>query len=223
MDKITMFKSLRLSSLIPISLAISLWLGALLTIAHIGPARIQIILQDTGYWAPMLYLLFKVATYVVAPLNGTPLKVISGIMFGFWWAILLNVLAELIGSCVNYAIGRWAREGILGRKLEGTERKLAFSTLGSQMRWFELAFVRVFLSGIFDVLSYGAGILKIEFRMFAWVSFVFAVPPTAFVVGAGPVLLSGSIFGSVAYGLVAVCGVLIFFRSKWRRHEVAEN
>jgi uncharacterized membrane protein YdjX (TVP38/TMEM64 family) len=62
-----------------------------------GAAHVEQRVRSAGAWGPLVYIGLKMVTYVVAPLNGAPLKVAAGAVFGIVPGALYS-LAEVTQS-----------------------------------------------------------------------------------------------------------------------------
>lgn len=108
-------------------------------------------------WAPLLYIL----AYTIRPITffpGTALTILSGVFFGLW-GILYTIIGANLSATLAYFVGRFfSREG----------NQKTNSLLG---QWVELCKANPFLSILtmrltfmpFDVVNYGAGLLRIPF------------------------------------------------------------
>ena len=86
---------------------IGLTLVAIITLAlfvDIGSLRIWV--EGAGVWAPLVFIILKVSTIVIAPLSGSPLYPLVGLLFGFWPGILYVALGDFIGYTTTFFIGR---------------------------------------------------------------------------------------------------------------------
>jgi uncharacterized membrane protein YdjX (TVP38/TMEM64 family) len=50
--------------------------------------KIQEWIKTAGIWAPLIFIFLKTSTIVIAPLSGSPLYPLVGLLFGFWPGIL---------------------------------------------------------------------------------------------------------------------------------------
>ena len=65
--------------------------------------------QSAGPWAPIVFVAVKTITYVIAPLSGGPLQIMSGTLFGLWEGTALTLLGDTLGGCINFWISRLVR------------------------------------------------------------------------------------------------------------------
>lgn len=94
-----------------------LWLG--LTIGAIylfarflGVDELRERIAAAGIWGPLIVILLKASTLVIAPLGGSPLYPIAGAAFGFWRGFIYTFLGDLLGTTIAFYISR-----VFGRKI----------------------------------------------------------------------------------------------------------
>lgn len=208
-------RSIVISSLVVIGLSLA-GLGLLEIFG--GLDRFIRIVKDAGPWAPVMFILLKTLSYVIAPLSGAPLKIAAGALFGFWPAFLYVSLGDTLGGTLNY----WVARG-LGRpaiaKLTGpkslNEVEVLRKSVGNTRA---LIFSRIVLSPIYDFISYAAGLMKVPFSVFVAVTAVGGVIPIALSVGLGALYEKNPILLVVIYGTLAILVWLTLSLWKKRHH-----
>lgn len=108
-------------------------------------------------WAPLLYIL----VYTVRPITlfpGTALTILSGLFFGLW-GILYTIIGANLSATLAYFVGRFfsknkstASTSRLGRLVEAGQKNPFLSVLTMRLTFMP-----------FDVVNYGAGLLKLPF------------------------------------------------------------
>jgi pyruvate/2-oxoglutarate dehydrogenase complex dihydrolipoamide dehydrogenase (E3) component/uncharacterized membrane protein YdjX (TVP38/TMEM64 family) len=108
-------------------------------------------------WAPLLYIL----VYTIRPITffpGTALTVLSGVFFGLW-GILYTIIGANLSATLAYFIGRFfskekstSATSRLGRLAEAGQKHPFLSVLTMRLTFMP-----------FDVVNYGAGLLKFPF------------------------------------------------------------
>lgn len=134
---------------------------------------------QSSFWGPVLFVL----AYVIRPITfipGTPLTIVSGILFGFWGGLLYTVLAANLSAAGAYGIGRFFGSGI---KLEDSFLSRFVTPL--KERPFESVLIMRLIFLPFDVVSYLAGITKISFLSHALATFVGTLLGIALIVSIG--------------------------------------
>ncbi|CAN5213967.1 hypothetical protein BH24ACT16_BH24ACT16_14920 [soil metagenome] len=230
-----------------ISLAILLVLGFLLVQAIGGVQRLSEamgqlealgvwmseLVERSGAWAPLTYVIAKALTFITVPLIGYPLNVASGALFGLVGGVLLTAVGDTLGACTLFLLSRWAGRRTVER-LAGEERMARVNSvldrgLGG---WRELLFFRVVVPIPFNLVSLAAGLAyKLRLWHFAIITFLTA-SPKIFTVGIGAGFVAGEwLEVAVAGGLfvVAIAALLSLRRFRkavvralrWRRDEEA--
>lgn len=143
-----------------------------------GAAKVRHWIESAGAWAPLAYISLKAATYVVAPLSGTPVKLAGGALFGFWDGALYVLAGDMLGASLNFWIARLFRDrGI--RRLAGRKAIRQIDGLTKHAGgWRALLVARLLLSSLYDFISYAAGLSYLPFKQFFLVSLLAGIPST---------------------------------------------
>lgn len=88
-----------------------IWFG--ITIAAIylfarflGLGEVRERIQEAGIWGPLILILLKASTLVIAPLGGSPLYPIAGAAFGFWYGFVYTLIGDLLGTAIAFFTSR---------------------------------------------------------------------------------------------------------------------
>ena len=171
-----------------------------------GPTAFRGLVENAGGWTPMIFVLLKAATYVVAPLSGTSIKLASGALFGPWEGLLLSVAGDTLGATLNYWIARiFGRAGVT--KFAGARSLTQVDQMGSRVAtWRVLLAARVVLSFMYDFISYAAGLARIPFGQFLWVSALGGIPISLFYAFLGDAAVESSLVSQI---MIIVFSVLL--------------
>lgn len=121
---------------------------------------------NSGVWAPIVFILAKIATVVIAPLSGAFIYPLAGILFGTKTGLMYVVIADFIGYSTAFFISR-----ILGRKKvekffeqseAGTLHKIV-SIVGTPKGFFTACFL---FFPVPELLAYGGGLSRLPYRYF---------------------------------------------------------
>jgi uncharacterized membrane protein YdjX (TVP38/TMEM64 family) len=137
-----------------------------LVIAFVDMDNLKGWVEKAGVWAPLVFILLKASTLVVAPLSGSPLYLLVGLLFGFWPGILYIVLGDFLGYTLTFYISRIFGQRIVNKILSGKETGLLSRIVDhiSDMKGFFHACLTLF--AIPEVLSYGAGLSRLPYLKF---------------------------------------------------------
>lgn len=141
-----------------------------------GTEKLHAMVEAAGAWAPLIYILIKMATYIIAPLSGASVELASGALFGVFIGTALSVVGSTLGGSINYWIARTlGRVGVVkfaGKKALAQVDETADRVGG----WRALLVARVVLSPIYDFISYAAGLARLPFWQYVVVTFLAGIP-----------------------------------------------
>jgi len=173
----------------------------------VGVESLQKFIEDSGPWAPLVYIGLKAATYVFAPLTSGPIQVVAGTLFGnVWLGVLYTLIGEVIGGSISFWIARRFGRSVIQRFVGDVGMHQIDDFYKKRMGgWISLAVARIILFSVWDFLSYAAGLAEsIRFRTYVFISFVFGAIPTFFFVWIGTLALEDTRSLILIYGLVAL-------------------
>jgi uncharacterized membrane protein YdjX (TVP38/TMEM64 family) len=160
-------------------------LGLLVVNLTGGAEKFRSMVEQSGSWAPVVYVLLKSATYVIAPISGTPLKLAAGAMFGTWEGSVLTIAGDAIGGSINFWIarllGRAGARRFVGRRAVARVDAVTDRVGG----WKALLVARLFFSTMYDFVSYAAGLSSIRYWHFLLVTVFGGIPVALFLAAIG--------------------------------------
>lgn len=193
-------------------------LGLMWAIQTVGLDSLRAAIDSAGPFAPLLYIGIKAVTYVFAPLTSGPIQLGSGILFGLWEGVVYTLIGEVIGGTVAFLIARrWGRAAV--RRFVGEDGlKRVDSFYHHVGKWRSLVYARLFLFGIYDFLSYAAGLTPIRVRTYILISTVVGFFPTLAAVLLGTLITEERSGYVLLYVVIAVvCAVPLLFQKPIRR------
>ena len=146
------------------------------SIKMLRSGELQSEVASFGIWAPLLVLVLKMTTLVVAPLGGTPLYVLSGTVFGTTKGFLICLLGDILGSSVCFWLSRKFGIRVLNMfaGTQNVERILQTVNIISNTKSFIKA--RVGFMSMPELLAYASGLSKINFWTFSLINALFYIP-----------------------------------------------
>lgn len=172
--------------------------------ATFAPSQISLLLSDTGYFAPVVFMAAMALT-VASPLPSLPLDIAAGVFFGPWLGTLYSATGALLGSIISFSIARLLGRTLIERLLGG---HINFCTPCSDRLLTLVIFITRLIPVVsFDMVSYGAGLTKVSLRRFSIATFLGMLPLTFLVNSYGSVVVVNSKL-AVAGGVIMV---LLFF------------
>ena len=152
--------------LLAISFVAILYLILALALQTIGLDNAQLLVKQTGVWAPVVFIFLCAASLIIAPLSGSSLFVVGGTLFGKHDAFLLSYIATLIGCSANFWIsrklGRRVAQRFIG-KANLDELDKFINKLKGSSSIFYMVIIMPFSQ---DIVSYAIGLTKIKYTYF---------------------------------------------------------
>lgn len=134
--------------------------------SYIGTENIKSFLADAGLWAALGFIIIRVITIVISPLLLGPIAVLANRAFGFWPAVILNTIAELIGASINYWLGRIFGDKLLkfffGKQIAGLVEQYSHKYLTKNT----LATSLLMYGYNYELVSYACGIAQVPYKQF---------------------------------------------------------
>lgn len=192
----------------------------------VGVEGMRALIAQAGFWAPILYVVVRASTYVIAPLSLPGIEITSGLLFGIGWGTALSVLGQTLGGSTNFWIARLLGRPIVAR-LAGRRGMERVDEMYDRVRgWRGLLFARLVLPG-YDFLSYAAGLTPLRFHEYVIVTAVGGVPATMMHVALGATLAGDPvtfILATLGLGLLYGAAILAiqWFEAR-RRARTAES
>ncbi|WAL59561.1 TVP38/TMEM64 family protein [Thermocoleostomius sinensis] len=146
--------------------AVVLYVGLALALQAIGLDNAQAFIEQTGWWAPAIFILLCAVSLILAPLSGSSLFVVGGALFGKELAWLLSWTASIVGCSINFWISRTFGRRVVSRFVgEGNLDELDRFT--QQLRGHrDILGMLVIMPLSQDIVSYAVGLTRIPFARF---------------------------------------------------------
>lgn len=202
------------------------WIGAGLTILALVVLSFFIDIDtlkqwviDAGPWAPLLFIALKILTIVAAPVSGSPLYPLVGMLFGFFPGFFYVALGDLIGYTIAFHISRhFGREYVL--RLIAKNETGMLAKIVDRLSDAKSFFVACFAFAVMpELLAYGAGLSRLPYIKFISILWPLSMIGSATLVFFGSKitdtahsLLSASIIPLAIGSVVLVVGGLVYFK-----------
>ncbi len=172
---------------------------------------VKVWVERVGVWGPLLFILLKISTIVIAPLSGSPLYPLVGLLFGFWPGILYVAIGDFLGYTIAFSISRiWGRK-VVYKLLSGNEEGILARIVNhiGNARGFLQACLTLF--ALPEVLSYGAGLSKLPYVKFIAILLPFSLVAASILVFFGSILNpdNQSLIISLGIPFVGACAILV--------------
>ena len=194
-------------------------LGVVVIAYFVNLSSVKIWVEQAGAWGPLIFILLKISTLVIAPLSGSPLYPLVGLLFGFWPGVLYVLIGDVLGYTATFFISRFFGRKLVNKFISDKEEGIltkVISHASTPKGFFHACLTLVAMP---ELLSYGAGLTKLSYLPFiAILTPITAIGSTSFVF-IGSILnpdnqsvLIG--FGLPAIGVVAmIIGGTLFAKS----------
>lgn len=148
--------------------------------------------ERAGIWGPALFILLKISTIVIAPLSGSPLYPLVGLLFGFWPGIAYVVIGDSIGYTTNFFLSRFFGQKLVGRFISSKEQGLLAKVVNhiGTPKGFLQACLTMFAMPEF--LCYAAGLTRLRYIHFISIMVPIVSTGSAVFVFIGSLLTPGS-------------------------------
>jgi uncharacterized membrane protein YdjX (TVP38/TMEM64 family) len=145
-------------------------------------------IMAASVWGPLIYI----AIYAVRPLlffSATLLTLAGGYIFGPVWGIIYTIIASNLSTMVAYGMGRYFGDGFLDVDQMGSW--VTRYTTRMRRNSFTTVLIMRFIFLPYDLVSYLAGLLRIEWKGFLLATALGSLPGTVAFVLAGASLEGG--------------------------------
>lgn len=156
-----------LSRLIKFILIMGLVVGLIWLIQQYGMQRIRANVAYMGVWAPIGIFALRFISVVIPALPSTAWSLLAGtVLESFWTALITVVLADLVACSLGFYLakryGRNLVEKLVGTRFMDKVDKVSQRHLESNF----FLLTGFLMTGLFDFVSYGAGLTTTK-----WVQF----------------------------------------------------
>ncbi|HEX5774517.1 MAG TPA: VTT domain-containing protein [Candidatus Paceibacterota bacterium] len=173
---------------------------------------------NAGPFAPLIFILLKASTVIIAPLSGGPLYPLVGLFFGFWPGFLYVLIGDFIGYTGSFFLARKFGYPLVSRIIAGNERGLLariVNHIGTPKGMFHMCLTCFAMP---ELISYGAGLSRLPYPIFIGMLLPLSAIVSATLVffGASLDLSEGSVLMTIGLPIVAgaviVVGAWLFLR-----------
>ncbi|MEK9184299.1 MAG: VTT domain-containing protein [Patescibacteria group bacterium] len=185
-------------------------IGALVLIAFfVDMEALKAYVLASGPFAPLVFILLKASTVIIAPLSGAPLYPIVGLFFGFWPGFLYVLIGDFLGYTGAFFLARKFGYPFVRKMIAGNEHGLlsrVVSHVGTVKGFIHMCLTCFALP---ELISYGTGLSRLPYPIFISVLLPLSAVMSATLVLFGSLLdfSEGSLL--ITIGMPLVGGVII--------------
>ncbi|MBI4100227.1 TVP38/TMEM64 family protein [Candidatus Microgenomates bacterium] len=134
----------------------------------------RVFLKSAGIWAPLIFIILSLLTYIAAPVSGTPLLFAGFYVFGAN-VIILTAIATFTSTITNFWISRiWGRS--LVQKFVGAGNMKRVDKVTQNYGVITLFILRLLGGSFHEFISYAAGLTSMRFSAYFFASTVGMIP-----------------------------------------------
>jgi uncharacterized membrane protein YdjX (TVP38/TMEM64 family) len=192
-----------------------------LFIRSVGGDNLRSIINSTGIFAPLIFIILHALTVVFSPFGGGGVLILSaGVLFGTWLGMIYFILGAFGGALINFYLGRVygvrLLKYILGHKnLEKTRSLATKLTANSRV----ILLIVLMSTSAFNVLCYACGMSKMKFKNFAIAVVLSSLINTPIYVIIGQTFAEPSLLAFLNFiGLVVVLTLIITVEEVYNKH-----
>ncbi|MDP8242810.1 MAG: TVP38/TMEM64 family protein [Candidatus Hinthialibacter antarcticus] len=165
-------------------------------------------IEGLGAWGPVVYVLLYIGA-TVACLPGTIMTFMGGALFGSVLGTILVSIGSTIGASICFLIARYlARDSIKGW-LEGNERFQKLDKLTEKEGDIIVMITRLIPIFPFNVLNYGFGLTRVDFKTYVLWSWLCMLPFTVVYVVGSDAIVQAIQDGTVPWALLFVVAAVL--------------
>jgi uncharacterized membrane protein YdjX (TVP38/TMEM64 family) len=165
--------------------------------------KIRMAVENAGIYAPLIFILASLISYIIAPLSNMPVMAAGHYSFGSEKIIIYGFVAGILAAITNFWVARiWGVK--LVKKLVGKKTLVQINELAEDYGLGTLLMVRLFAWGFNDVISYAAGFTNINFKPYFIITVIAMVPGTIIMLYATRYIENTTQFVLINLGLTTV-------------------
>lgn len=158
-------------------------------------------IDSFGILAPIIFVLLKISTLVIAPLGGTPLYFVAGGLFGNFYGLVLSLLGDALGLTICFLLSRFYGYKIVKFFTGDKFFKKVIHTVTVLKDSKSMLKARIALMVMPEILAYASGLSKINFLTFFTINMLFSLP----------IVFTYVFFGSQVVAIIAMHTFLFYF------------
>lgn len=165
---------------------------------------VKVWVEKAGVWGPLVFILLKTSTIVIAPLSGSPLYPLVGLLFGFWPGFLYVVIGDAVGYSIAFILSKTFGRRLINKFLSDKEEGMLAKVIAhaSTPKGFFHATLTLFAMP--EILAYGAGLTKLPYPYFISIMTPITAIGSALFVFIGSILDPNNQSVLIGFGLPAV-------------------
>jgi len=136
----------------------------------------EALIINSGILAPLVFMSLMIIAILVSPIPATPLTIISGMVFGPWKGMLYTLIGATIGAVLAFLIARFFLRDYFQRNFANNKTYREIMGKKGEKVAFYIFITRLMPQISFDLISYLAGLTKINIFKFTVATFFGMIP-----------------------------------------------
>lgn len=145
---------------------ILLYVTMALALRAIGLENAQQFIRQFGAFGSIVFILLCAASLIIAPLSGSSLFVVGGVLFGKELAFLLSWVANLLGCSANFWISRQFGRSVASRFVGTAELDKLDAYISQLKSHHSILYIILIMPLSQDLVSYAVGLTQIKYTHF---------------------------------------------------------
>lgn len=138
--------------------------------------RAETLIENSGKLGPLIYGLLMILAILIAPIPTSPLAIIAGILFGPWLGMLYTLIFATIGATLAFSLSRFFFRDYFSKYVEKHEWYKKFEGKNDINIAYLVFLTRLMPQASFDIVSYAAGLTRLNIWLFILVTFLGMIP-----------------------------------------------
>ncbi|MFH1199735.1 MAG: TVP38/TMEM64 family protein [Candidatus Micrarchaeota archaeon] len=183
---------------------------------YVDPGELKSLVLGWGVFGPLAIIGMQIAFSVLAPLPNSIPIIVAGSIYGTFEGALYATIGSLAGAAICYALAVKFGRGFVHKVI--SRRHMETVELFFARHGFESVVASRFIPVMsFDAVSYGAGLVRMEFWMFMAATVVGMVPGILFYAFIGDALAFQWLVLTMAIIVIASAAALPFGMQVWEK------
>lgn len=145
----------------------------------VNTPEVKSFIQSLGPLGALVVIFYLVLSHIFAPLTGSPILVLSIVLFGIWNTVFIAYVGHLISATLCFYISRKYGKRIV-KKLAG-ESSMKQIEIFSEIDSIKLLVVcRILGMPVFEFVSYAVGFTKMKYSTYIKVTAIAMIPSYLF-------------------------------------------
>ena len=177
-------------NLILIYVRVGSWEGITAFYEGIGVESAKAYINSFGLLSPLVFLLLQLLQVIIAPLPGHIFSVVGGGLFGTLWGSILSVIGIFAGSLIAFKLAQLLGRPFVEEIADKEDLEFIDEFFHEKKGIIAFFIIRMIPLMSFDIISYGMGLTKMEFKIYAIGTFIGTIPTVLFLSFLGEVFIA---------------------------------